>query len=253
MLAQVGEPHRIMASLAGALKILHAFDGKEPTLTLATIGERAGLAGTKAQHLVSLLEQLGYLHVRGDLISLELTTISLGFAARPSTLAALAKRRLQDLAESTGATISLGALINGEVLFLTRIRNSDVMAANVTVGSTIPARTSLIGQLLLAFASTDELQERYASWELGGADLASLERQLAKIRKDGYAASGGDLGEPLYSISVPVLKSDGHALAAINLAIASTNREKVAEATLLSGMSAAARELEVQALDAGIY
>jgi IclR family transcriptional regulator, pca regulon regulatory protein len=235
-----------MASLAGALKVLRAFDGTSAA-TIDSISEITAISVLKTRHLVDLLEKLGYLAVRADTVSLELATLNLGFAARPLTLASIAKRPLGELAKSTGATVSLGALVNDEVMFLVRIRNSDLMAANIAVGSTIPAGASLIGRLLLAFASEEELTPYFAATGVGSTMTPAFNRELANIRRDGYAASGHDGRDPLFVISVPVLKPDGLALAAINLAVASAvgNRN-----FLLSEILAAAANISEQARNA---
>ncbi len=67
------------------------------------------------------------------------------------------------LAESTGETVNLGVLVGDRVLYLARLRNSDLVTANIQVGSTLPAAYTSMGKLLLAFLSDDELARTLAN------------------------------------------------------------------------------------------
>ena len=49
-------------------------------------------------------------------------------------------------------------LTGDRVLYLVRLRNSDLVTANIQVGSTLPAVTTSIGKLLLAHLDEDDLR-----------------------------------------------------------------------------------------------
>ena len=65
-------------------------------------------------------------------------------------LVEVATPRLQRLAAATGETVNLAVLTGDRVLYLVRLRNSDLVTANIQVGSTLPAVHTSIGKLLLA-------------------------------------------------------------------------------------------------------
>ncbi|WP_455430618.1 IclR family transcriptional regulator domain-containing protein [Paractinoplanes durhamensis] len=60
---------------------------------------------------------------------------------------------MQRLATETGETVNLAVLTGDKVLYLVRLRNSDLVTANIQVGSTLPAVHTSIGKLLLSFLS----------------------------------------------------------------------------------------------------
>ena len=63
-------------------------------------------------------------------------------------------------ARRTGETVNLAVLTGDRVLYLVRLRNSDLVTANIQVGSTLPAVHTSIGKLLLAHLDEADLRER---------------------------------------------------------------------------------------------
>ena len=86
----------------------------------------------------------------------------LGFAAMQGLdLVQISEPVLRDLAAETGETVNLGVLYGDQVLFVARIpRRDTLVAANLRVGSTVPAVFSSIGKTILAYLSADELAQR---------------------------------------------------------------------------------------------
>ncbi|MFI0350070.1 IclR family transcriptional regulator [Actinomadura sp. 9N407] len=222
-----------IAALAKGLQVLSLFDG--PTLSLRTsdIAALAGLPMPTAFRIVSTLEDLGYLERRQDgSVQPGVKVLTLGSAAiRGSSLVQLSDRPLRLLAEATGETVNLGVLIEDRVLYLARLRNADLVTANVHVGSTLPATYTSMGKLLLAHLPQDDLDHRIseASFTDGAGpnavtDAIGLYAQLEEIRRNGYAVQDQELAQGLRSVSVPVFGTGDAPVAAVNVAVSAMRR-----------------------------
>jgi IclR family pca regulon transcriptional regulator len=154
-------------------------------------------------------------------------TLTLGTAAlRSLDLVAVATPKLQQLAERTGETVNLAVLSGDRVLYLVRLRNSDLVTANIQVGSTLPAVHTSIGKLLLAYLDEADLSARItdASFAANSGpnaklSLAELLDELPAVREQGWAMQDEELAYGLRSVAAPITSPDGRVLAGVNLAV----------------------------------
>lgn len=228
--------YRIEA-LAKGLQVLRLFGETSPALKLREISERTGIPMPTAFRIVATLEQEGFLDRSSDgLLHPGVAVLTLGSAAlRGSGLVEASERPLRTLANATRETVNLGVLLDDRVLYLARIRNADLVTANIQVGSTLPAVYTSMGKLLLAFLTPDEVTHRL------GADAfttgfgpnavstrAQFDAQLAEIRELGYAVQDQELAAGLRSVSVPVYGQGTDPVAAINVAVSATRHDVAA-------------------------
>ncbi len=86
----------------------------------------------------------------------------------------------------TGETVNLAVLTGDRVLYLVRLRNSDLVTANIQVGSTLPAVHTSIGKLLLAHLDDADLRERITE-----ASFPAQHGPNAKVSLDELRARAG--------------------------------------------------------------
>jgi IclR family pca regulon transcriptional regulator len=231
---KTGGRYRIEA-LAKGLDVLRLFDEATPSLKLREICDRTGIPMPTAFRIVATLEEGGYLERLPDgSIRPGVAVLLLGSAAlRGSTLVQLSEQPLRRLAEETGETVNLGVLVGDQVLYLARLRNSDLVTANIQVGSTLPAAYTSMGKLLLAYLTEDELAVTLANHDFATSvgpnaarSLDELKDRLAVIREQGYSLQDQEVAAGLRSVSVPVFGRDAvKPAAAINIAVATTRHE----------------------------
>jgi IclR family pca regulon transcriptional regulator len=153
--------------------------------------------------------------------------LSLGTAAlRSLDLVELATPRLQELAEATGETVNLAVLSGDQVLYLVRLRNRDLVTANIRVGSLLPATSTSIGKLLLAELDEGDLEKTVTAASFDRASgpnakrsLDELRPELAAIRAQGWATQDEELAYGLRSVAAPIRGDSGAVIAGANIAV----------------------------------
>jgi IclR family pca regulon transcriptional regulator len=222
------KPEYRVEALAKGLRILSLFDEQRPTWRVTDLATVAGLPMPTVYRVVQTLTSEGYLdHLPNGDYRPGVRTLTLGTAAlRSLDLVGVATPRLQQLAEKTGETVNLAVLNADQVLYLVRLRNSDLVTANIQVGSTLPAVTTSIGKLLLAYVDEDDLKTRISSASFTSqhgpnakVSLAELREELEQIRNQGWAMQDEELAYGLRSVAGPITGSDGRVVAGVNLAV----------------------------------
>ncbi len=215
-------------ALAKGLRLLSLFDEKRPAWRVSDLAAAAELPMPTAYRVIMTLAAEGYLDrlTNGDYRP-GVRTLTLGTAAlRSLDLVAIATPRLQELGMSTGETVNLAVLSGDRVLYLIRLRNSDLVTANIQVGSTLPAVHTSIGKLLLSYLDEAALAARItdASFSANSGpnakvSLAELREELRTIRDQGWSMQDEELAYGLRSVAAPITGPDGRVLAGVNLAV----------------------------------
>ena len=243
-------------ALGKGLSVLRLFNETTVTLKLREICDLTGIPMPTAFRIVATLEEEGFLDRTPDgSLRPGVSVLTLGSSAlRGSNLVQVSEKPLRDLANSTGETVNMGVLLGDQVLYLARLRNADLVTANVQVGSTLPAVYTSMGKLLLAFLSPAELAERLGPSPFdahGGpnavATRAELDERLTEIREQGYSIQDQELALGLRSVSVPVFGADQQPAAAINIAVSASRHDVDSlRGPLLAALQATAEEISLR-------
>jgi IclR family pca regulon transcriptional regulator len=222
------KPDYRVEALAKGLRILSLFNEQRPTWRVTDIAAAAGLPMPTVYRVVMTLTAEGYLdHLPNGDYRPGVRTLTLGTAAlRSLDLVALATPRLQRLGETTGETVNLAVLTGDQILYLVRLRNSDLVTANIQVGSTLPAVHTSIGKLLLANLDEADLSARITAASFPAqhgpnakVSLDELRAELTQIREQGWAMQDEELAHGLRSVAGPITGPDGRVVAGVNLAV----------------------------------
>lgn len=216
-----------------ALAVLGAFDDAHPRLTLTEIAERAELPLSTAHRLIAELADWGAL----DRDAHGAYTIGprlwqLGTLAQVHReLREVAVPPMQDLYEATHENVHLAILSGSSALYVERIYGRDSVALVSRPGRKLPLHATGVGKVLLAFADQSVIeraladlttQTRYTITEPG-----RMMRELAAIRRHGYARTVEEMTLGTCSIAVPVHDSQGTVTAALGLVTRTVRRDLV--------------------------
>jgi len=208
------------------LRVLDAFTAERPDLSLSEISRRTGLPLSTAHRLVAELTDWGALE-RDDRgryrIGLRLWEVA-ALAPRGLGLREIAMPFLEDLYEATHENVQLAVLDGADVVYIERISGRGAVRVRTRVGGRWPAHTTGVGLVLLAYAVTD-VQERYLAGTLTAftektiVDPVRLRRELAEVRRRGFAVSDGQVTLDALSVAAPVRSAENTVIAALSLVV----------------------------------
>jgi IclR family transcriptional regulator, pca regulon regulatory protein len=217
-------------ALAKGLRILSLFNEQRPAWRVTDLAAATGLPMPTVYRVVMTLASEGYLdHLPNGDYRPGVRTLALGTAAlRSLDFVGIATPKLTELGQRTGETVNMAVLSGDRVLYLVRLRNADLVTANIQVGSTLPAVHTSIGKLLLAHLDEADLETRIteASFSANAGpnakvSLDELHEELAAIRQQGWAMQDEELAYGLRSVAAPITGPDGRVVAGVNLAVQS--------------------------------
>lgn len=130
---------------------------------------------------------------------------------------------LVQLAAATRETANLGILKDDTIVYLDKVESGELFTIDIRVGSRVPAYCTGLGKAVLAFLPEPERKRYLSTLEVARhtprtvSDKTHLMRDLAEIRKAGYAIDYGELLEDVCCIAAPVLDGHGRVSAAISV------------------------------------
>lgn len=238
--ADGGEPDHstyYVSALAKGLRVLSALSEQRRELRLIDVAEIVRLPVPTVFRLLKTLETEGYVdQLRDGRFRPAAAVLGLGYAAlQGQEVLQAATVPLQQLADATSETVNLGVLVGVNVLYLARIKNTDLVTANLQVGSMLPAACTSMGKVLLACLDDDAREAKVRELDLGACrgpgaitSMKQFRAQLTEVRARGWALQDEEVAHGLRSISAPVRDATGQVVAAVNLAV-QASRWTVAE------------------------
>lgn len=212
--------------------VLGAFDVGHRSLRLTEVAARSGLTPPTTLRIVRRLVAGGFLDRRADgdyVIGRRLWDLGL-LAPVQTELRDVAAPFLQDLQAATRATVHLAERDGDRVLYLERLQGSAAVPVLSRVGGRLPLHTTGVGKVLLAHAPADVRSRVFAELvRVTPYSISSprvLARQLAAVRRDGFASTSGEMDVGNASVAVPVRGPDGEVVAALGLVVSSLGRDR---------------------------
>jgi IclR family pca regulon transcriptional regulator len=181
---------------------------------------------TTSLRIASTLEAAGYLRRDPETKRYRpsLKVLQLGFSAlRSMDIRQAARPHLEQLSRDTGETVSHAVLDGLEIVYVDRIRNRQIVGVILGMGSRLPAHCTSMGKAMLAYLPRDQLKTRLNGAVLEACtgntlvEIDSLEADLGKVRRRGYAINHQELAIGLRAVAAPIWGEHGQVVAAINI------------------------------------
>ncbi|MFI8823116.1 IclR family transcriptional regulator [Streptomyces sp. NPDC053431] len=223
----VGPAPATPSLLDKAARVLAAFEGAEPRLSLTEVIRRSGVPRSSAHRILDQLVRLRWLDREGRDYRMGVRMLELGaLAAHHNRLRRAALPHLHALHESTGHLVHLSVLDGGVdgvdgVLCLERIGGSEDSAVPSRAGGRLPAHSTASGKALLAFGDPAALGRVLARRlrPLTPRTLVgpvALRSELAAAAARGAAFDREETYRGVSCVAVP-LRGAGRAIAALSV------------------------------------
>jgi IclR family pca regulon transcriptional regulator len=218
------EARVFVQSLGRGLAVIRALNVPGRGQTLSEVARDAGLPRAAARRFLLTLEELGYVRSADRRFWLTPRILELGYAYLSSlSLPEIAQPHLRDLVGRVNESCSMSVLDGADVVYVAREPTRRIMTVAISIGTRFPAYATSMGRVLLAELPEEELASRLGGSTLPGltmrtiTDAGQLERELARVRRQGWALVDQELEGGLRSIAAPVHDAAGRALAAVNV------------------------------------
>jgi IclR family transcriptional regulator, acetate operon repressor len=194
-------------------------------LGVTELGRRLDVHKATASRLAATLAERGLLErdPASERYRLGFGLIRLAGAAMAGLdLVSSARATLEDLAESTHETVTLGVLSGDDVVSIDQVTGTRSIVSVSWVGKRTALHTTSTGKVFLAHMSEAERDRRLAgplerSTKRSITDPTALRTQLEEIRRRGYAQTLEELEEGLNAVAAPVRQADGEVVAALSV------------------------------------
>lgn len=215
------------------LAILGAFDEHRPRLTLTELAAAADLPVSTAHRLLAELQAWDAVERDPDgryVVGRRLWKLgTLAPVARELREASLPA--MQDLYEATHENVQIAVREGSTALYVERIHGTSSVPVLSRPGVPLPLHATGVGKVLLACAPREIVEEcvehlqpitRYTITERG-----RMLRELAAVRRLGYARTVEEMGYGTCSLAVPVLGAQDEVVAALALVTRTVRKDLV--------------------------
>lgn len=212
-------------SVQRAVALLRALGDGAPELGVAELSRQVHLHKSTVSRLLTTLHRDGLVEraLGSEKYRLGYELVRLASHAHQATdVRILAYPFLEELAARSGETVHLAVLDGTQVVNIEQVSGAHLIGDANWVGRRTPLHCVANGKALLAFRSSREIN-RLLSGKLTRLTnrtirtKSSLRRELARVKRLGYATACGEIEVGLNAVAAPVRDHAGHVIAAVSV------------------------------------
>jgi DNA-binding IclR family transcriptional regulator len=253
-LAAASARHRIPV-IDRMMDVLALLERRADGASIRELVERTALPRTTVYRILNTL-QLHAMVLRSANGDYRLGPRLLALAARAAErggldLPALARPHLERLSAATGEACKLSVVDDGGLLVCATAEGKREYALTVVPGQRLPLHAGAAGKVLLAHMAPEALArvlarplERHTARTF--TDPKRLARELARIRRQGFAEDRGEYSPSIHAIAAPIRDRGGTVVAALSvpfLAGAAASHVETIRAAVIATAGAIAADL----------
>lgn len=214
-------------SVVKAFQLLEHFTPDKPTWGVRELAYELGANKSTTYRLMATLNSLGVLKKdeETEKYSLGLKLFELGHRVDlHSAFIAKTHPILEEVVAEITETVHLGILKEGQVLMVDRLESPQGLKLNSSIGSYSPAYCTSLGKILLSNLDKKAFDAYFEHTEFSPftqhtiLEKKPLQKELAKIRKQGFALDKEEKEYGLICLGVPVFNRKGEMIAALSAA-----------------------------------
>lgn len=233
MSAKADAPQAGPSVASRVLAILSSFDETHTSLTLSDIARRSGLPLSTTHRLLAELEKWEAVDRSPDgVYRVGRRLWQLGtLAPVQRELREVALSPMQDLYVATHENVTLAVLSGRSALYVERIHGKASVRVESRPGRPLPLHATGVGKVLLAYAepalADSVLEDLIPVTPYTITDPQRMRRELATVRRNGYARSVEEMTLGTSAISVPIFEGRDRVIAALALVTRTVRKDLV--------------------------
>jgi len=220
------KPNYPIKVLNKTFSILEVLLQQGSAMNMTEISEKLGLYPSTTHRILDTLKHWGYVEQdpRTQKYQLGLKALELGMAKlQQIDLVREATPYLKELVKQCNETVHLGVLEEGEVMYLAKEESSQTIRMISYVGKRAPVHCTALGKVLLTYLSVEERKKILGEKVLPRltentiTDKSELEKELSKVREQGFALDREENEKDVRCIAAPIRNYQGEVIAALSI------------------------------------
>lgn len=223
--SSAGPRTETVTAIERAADVLALFAHTGPTLGVTEIAQTLGLSKTVVYRVLASFRAKGFVEfderTRRYSMGPMVLTLGLTYLDRID-VRGLAREAMQRLSDQTNETATLSVRSGWTRVYIDQVTPSRDIKMVVPLGRPFPLHAGGSSKALLAFLTREE-QEAYLEMTLARltpltvTDPDQLRKELAMVRRRGYAVTMGERQSGAGAVAAPVLGLDGWPVAAMSI------------------------------------
>ncbi|HSB78035.1 MAG TPA: IclR family transcriptional regulator [Candidatus Methylomirabilis sp.] len=213
-------------SLVKGLAVIETLAGNARPLTAVELSQQLKLARPTLYRILATLLRRGFV-IREDgkpYFRSSLKLLDLGHQVLECTdLLEAARPVLRDLAAQFRETVHLAVEEEGRMVYLDKVEGSGPFCTNSRPGRRVPMHCTGLGKAVLAHLPADKVRSILTQHGMHPETprtiltMAGMERELARVRRQGYAIDDVEFEDGVRCVGAPVFDHRGVPIAAISV------------------------------------
>lgn len=224
-------------------------------MNMTELSDKLKLYPSTIHRILDTLKYRGYVEQdpHTQKYQLGIKTLELGMAKfHQMDLIREATHYLKELVKQCNETVHLGVLDEGEVLYLAKEESSQTIRMISYVGKRAPLHCTSLGKVLLAHLPENERKRMLTKKELSRftentiVDKKELEKELSKVREQGFALDREENEKDVRCVAAPIRNYQGEAIAAISISSPVFRIDKNAQNNLKEALIKASEKISMR-------
>ncbi len=251
----MADERQLLSSVRNAARLLKQFTSREREFGVSELARRLGLGKSTVHRLVTTLAAEHLLEQNPDNGKYRLGLAVYDLGAAVSTHLDMHEAvvpPMERLRNATGETVQVAVLDDREVVYVERLDSPHTLRLFLDVGRRNWAHCTATGKCLLAHVSDYDLDRILDGWQLEAltpntiTDHKALRKELAAIRRQGFAHNLNESEVGVLSAAAPIRSLQGGVTAAMSVAGPTARMDPIMEkitAAVVESAALASRRL----------
>jgi len=217
---------KIIQSIDRALQIFELFNLEKPELGVTEISKALNIYKSNVHNILSTLAEKSFVekNPKTDKYKLGIKFFELGSVViKNMDLRRIAYPYIEKLSKEFNETVHLGILDKGRVVSVEREESDKSLCSHIEIGKRTPLHCTAVGKAIMAYLSEGEVSlivkekglEKFTENTITTKE--ELEKELKKIREQGYTVDNMEHEEGVRCVAGPIRDYTGKVIASMSI------------------------------------